>query len=131
MAVRTALVYSVDPVQSSIDCPSNGVNLDLWRIPFDSNGTTVIGGTDTLVIDVPALMVSRVKAGVTYTVRDYALSQLYSTGSTQLAATLTEAAGVVSLTPKSVTDFSTNATLTGTDNTRVPYGIIVGLTGRS
>mgnify|MGYP000205012102 CR=1 FL=1 len=131
MAVRTARVYSVDPIQSSIDAPSGGVNLDLWRITFDSNGTDVAGGTDTLTVDVPATLLARAKDGVTYTVRNYGLSQLYSTGTTQVAATLTESGGVVSLTPKSTSDWSTNATITGTNGVRVPYAIVVGVTGRS
>ena len=52
-------------------------------------------------------------------------------GTTQVAATLTESGGVVSLTPKSTSDWSTNATITGTNGVRVPYAIVVGVTGRS
>ena len=91
----------------------------------DPNGVDVAGGTDTLDVVVQTLLAAHVHSGSTYTVRSFAIWQTLRNATADYGATITNSTGTLSLTPKSVTNWSSNATITGATAVAAPYGVYV------
>lgn len=87
--------------------------------------TQVVGGTDVLrIADVNASVGAFARDGKTRTVIAVQMWQLAATASTVYGATVSEtAANRVDIVPKSVADFSTNATLPAT-GVLIPYQVV-------
>lgn len=112
MAVVTAVVHDF----TVVDNPPQVAGISyskrvLMKLVFDNSTTAVVGGTDTLAIDVAAAAEARQRQGFTYVVRSYQLVQPAQSSSTEYAATMTLSGTTLSLTPKTPADWSTNATL--------------------
>lgn len=113
MATRTASVVSVEILRGDDD--TFGTTSRCRRVVIGlTNGTagTVIGGTDTLrIADVGTSIASFTQGGLTYTLRAAAIYQNAVSGGTAYFGTLSLSSNQVDLTPKAVSDYSTNATL--------------------
>lgn len=96
----------------------------LLRFVFDNGSTAVAGGTDTLDIAVSSAAESRLRQGLTLTPRSWQLVQPLL-GAAEYAATIgTSGSGssmTLQLTPKSSSDWSTNATIAANGATIAPY----------
>lgn len=92
---------------------------------------TVVGGTDTLDVTLAAIQTAIQNSrrdGLTATVRAASVSGTAVVGSTAYAATMSYGS-TIALTPKSTSDWSTNATLpNNTSPTLRPYAITVAYT---
>jgi hypothetical protein len=124
MAVITATVRDF----SIVDAPPQVAGISyskrlLLKLVFDNGATAVIGGTDTLAIDVNAAAELRQRQGFTCVVRSFQLVQPAQSTTTEFAATMTLSGTTLSLTPKTPADWSTNATLTASP--AVPYVVHV------
>lgn len=103
------------------DMPITGVSVGrrlLIGFVFDNGATQVAGGTDTLDLSVSAsvdtlsgLAETRMRQGLTLTIRSYQVVQPLQSSSTEYAATLAVSGSKIQLTPKSAADWSTNATI--------------------
>lgn len=120
MAVRTGVARAVT-VFPSTDYSSPGTQLAEVRVYFDSNGVTVTGGADTIAIVFATAMAALGPIdGKTYTPKVQGhLFQEYRTGSTQVFGTVTGTT-TITLTP-TTSDFSTAATVTGSDPVDAPF----------
>lgn len=116
MATRTATVTAVQTLRgpdASIDAASKCAIVEVFF--NNQSGGTVIGGTDTLrLADVGASIAAVKRDGKTYTLRAAVLGQLAVESAVAYAATLSLSSNQVDLTPKSTSDYSTNATLPAT-----------------
>lgn len=122
MATRTGVARAVT-VFPSTDYSSPGTQLAEVRVYFDSNGVTVTGGSDTIaIVFATAMSAYGPKDGKTYTPKVQGhLFQAYRTGSTQVFGTVTGTT-TITLTP-TTSDFSTAATVTGTDPVDAPFAV--------
>jgi len=122
MATRTGVARAVT-VFPSTDYSSPGVQLAEVRIYFDSNGVTVTGGSDTIaIVFATALAALGPFDGKTYTPKVQGhLFQAYRSGSTQVFGTVTGTT-TITLTP-TTSDFSTAATVTGSDPVDAPFAV--------
>lgn len=122
MASRTGVCRAIN-IFPSTDCSSGGTNLAEVRVYFDSNGVTVTGGADTLdIVFATAMAACGPRDGKTYTpVVQGHLFQAYRTGSTQVFGTVTGTTTIV-LTP-TTSDFSTAATVTGSNPVDAPFAV--------
>lgn len=95
-------------------------------IYYDHGGVQVAGGTDTLDVVVATIVQNEVRNGKTATMRYFGMyGNAYGSNSTAYAATVANSSGTIQLTPKSVADYTTNATIAaGTTLTR-PYALLV------
>ena len=103
------------------DMPITGVSAGrrlLLGFVFDNGATQVAGGTDTLDLSVSAsvdtlsgLAETRMRQGLTLTIRSCQVVQPLQSSSTEYAATLAVSGSKIQLTPKTVADWSTNATI--------------------
>lgn len=96
----------------------------------NQSGSNVAGGTDTLDLAAAATSIqNQLRNGKTVTVRKVQLFQnalVNAAGArTSLAGTVTISGGTISVAPTAVSDYSTNATWTGTGTTERPYGVLV------
>lgn len=98
-----------------------------FNIFFNNGATQVAGGTDTLDVDVSTVLPLWVRNSQSYTLRSCSVIQIARTsGSTEYAATLGISSNTVQLTPKTIADWSTNATIAASAlEGGVPYGISV------
>jgi hypothetical protein len=114
MAARTAIVRAVEIVRGN-DQARNGETLTATKVALVSidNGSvgTVIGGTDTLDCDLSAAISAVVRNGRTVAVRGACVAGPAHVSGTAYAATHSLSSNTISLTPKSASDWSTNATL--------------------
>ncbi len=122
MATRTAVCRGIT-VHPSTDYSGGGTQLAELIFYFDSNGVTVTGGADTLALVVAtALAACGPRDGKTYTpVVQGHLFQAYRTGTTQVFGTISGTT-TISLTP-TTSDFSTAATVTGSDPVAAPFAV--------
>jgi len=97
----------------------------LLMFAFDNGGTAVPGGTDTLDLAVNTAAEARMRAGLTLTPRSWQLIQPGIGAAAEYAATIgTTGSGsniVLQLTPKTASDWSTNATIAANGLTNAPY----------
>ena len=97
-----------------------------FAVYFDSNGTTVTGGSDTLdVLTVASQIAGFIRDGKTYTPKVMALLQPYRTGSSNVFGTVAMSSTSLRLTP-TTSDFSTAATVTGSNPVDAPFGVMLG-----
>lgn len=95
-------------------------------IYYTHGGTQVAGGTDTLDIVPATVLANEIRNGKTATMRYFALySNAYGSNSTAYAGTLNNNSGTIELTPKSVSDYSTNATIAASTTLTRPYALFV------
>ena len=125
MAAVPAVYRDLIVVKSPYDGSGSSTKRQAFVLFVDAGGTDVAGGTDTLDVDVPTLLAAHVHSGRTYTVRSFALWQTCRNATADYAATMTNSTGVLSLTPKSVSNWSSNATITGATTVDQPYGVYV------
>lgn len=116
MATRTATVKSVEILRGHDDVvPANSVYKRVAVHFQNETGSSVIGGTDTLQIaNVGTQIGNFLRTGKTYTV--YAGSNVMPwqsgmQGGTEYGFTISMTGNQLDLTPKSQSDWSTNATL--------------------
>lgn len=123
MAAVSASVKDIVIEQGPVNTGPVGTIKRMIVTIYATNGSTqVAGGTDTLDFNVTTIL-AQVRAGSTYTVRAAFIKQC-AQGTAEYAGTLSISAPTVSLTPKAVSDWSTNATITAS-NLTVPYGLTV------
>jgi hypothetical protein len=101
----------------------------LLMFAIDNGSTAVPGGTDTLDLAVNTAAESRMRAGLTLTPRSWQIIQPGIGSAAEYAATIgTTGSGsslVLQLTPKTASDWSTNATIAAGGLTNAPYVINV------
>lgn len=124
MASRTATVMGMTVVRAPDDVSSAEqlltVELSLWN----NTSNTVAGGTDTLDCDVSTAIPAQLRNGksaalVVAMVVGNALS-----GSTEYWASAAKSSNTVQLSPKAVSDYSSNATLPANTTTcNRPYRV--------
>lgn len=125
MAAVPAVYRDSIVVKSPYDSTAGTTKRQAFVLFVDAGGTDVAGGTDTLDVDVPTLLAAHVHSGRTYTVRSFAIWQTLRNATADYAATISNSAGVLSLTPKTVAAWSSNATITGATEVAAPYGVYV------
>lgn len=114
MATRTASVVSVEILRGDDD--TFGTTSRCRRVVIGltngTAGTVNAASGDTLQIaDVGTSIASFTQDGLTYTLRAAAIYQNAVSGGTAYFGTLSLSSNQVDLTPKAVSDYSTNATL--------------------
>ena len=126
MAVVTASLRDVTILQGPFDQAPSGTNYTVLAVYFDSNGVTVTGGSDTLdVLTIASQISGFIRDGKTYTPKVMALYQPYRTGSSNVFGTVAMSSTSLRLTPTS-SDFSTAATVTGSNPVDAPFGVMLG-----
>ena len=122
MASRTGVCRAVQ-IFPSTEYSNAGTQLAEVRVYFDSNGVTVTGGSDTLdIVFATAMTAAGPRDGKTYTpVVQGHLFQAYRTNATQVFGTVTGTTTIV-LTP-TASDFSTAATVTGSNPVDAPFAV--------
>lgn len=126
MAVVTASLRDVTILQGPFDQAPAGTNYTVLAVYFDSNGVTVTGGSDTLdVLTVASQIAGFIRDGKTYTPKVMALLQPYRTGSSNVFGTVAMSSTSLRLTP-TTSDFSTAATVTGSNPVDAPFGVMLG-----
>ena len=126
MAVVTASLRDVTIAQGPYDQATSGTDYRVVNVYFDSNGTTVTGGSDTLdVLTLGAQIAGFIRDGKTYTPKVLMLVQPYRTGSSNVFGTVAMSSTSLRLTPTAA-DFSTGATVTGSNPVDAPFGVAVG-----
>lgn len=125
MAVVTASLVDCKVLDGSYDAGSINTTRRVRAVLYVTNGATAVaGGTDTLDVVVSTLLAQAMRNGKTYTLRDWMVYQPAQSSAAAFAATGTVSGSTISLTPKTPSDWSTNATL-GASAAVVPYGIAV------
>lgn len=128
MAVVTATLRDVTILQGPFDQPAGGTNYTVVALYFDSNGSNVTSGSDTLdVTGAGAAIAGFIRDGKTYTPRVAMLLQPYRTGASNVFGTVAITGGAVRLTP-TTSDFSTAAGITGSNPVDAPFGVAVACT---
>lgn len=126
MAVVTASLRDVTIAQGPYDQAPAGTDYRVVNVYFDSNGVTVTGGSDTLdVLTLGAQIAGFIRDGKTYTPKVLMLVQPYRTGSSNVFGTVAMSTTSLRLTP-TTSDFSTSATVTGSNPVDAPFGVAVG-----
>lgn len=126
MAPIPAALRDVTIVQGPFDQPAAGTNYTVVAVYIDSNGTSVTGGTDTLDLSSAGSAIAGfIRDGRTYTPRSLALLQPYRSGSSNVFGTVAMSSTTLRLTP-TTSDFSTAATVTGSNPVDAPFGVLVG-----
>lgn len=120
MATRTGVARAIT-IHPSTDYSSGGTQLAEVRVYFDTNGVTATGGSDTIaIVFATAMSAYGPRDEKTYTpVVQGHLFQAYRTGTTQVFGTVTGTT-TITLTP-TTSDFSTGATVTGSDPVDAPF----------
>lgn len=123
MAVVTAALVDMKILEGGQESVGTGARR-LKVILFVNNGATqVAGGTDTLAVAVDTLLAG-IRSGATFTLRDWAVWQGgRNSSNTEYVATGTVNGSTISLTPKTPSDWSTNATIAASALV-VPMGIL-------
>ena len=116
MAVVSATTRDVTIQQGPFDQPTNGTNYTVVDVYFDSNGSNVTSGTDTLdVTGLAAVIQGFVRDGKTRTMVGGQVApwqHIVSSAGIAYGYTLvTSSAPQVDLVPKSASDWTTNATV--------------------
>lgn len=123
MAAVTAVRVDNKILEGNYDGSSANAIKRLRGILYVTNAATqVAGGTDTLDVDVQTLMRAALGRSDAFTLRDWMVFQNAQSSSVSYAATGSVAGNVISLTPKTPADWSTNATIAASALV-VPYGI--------
>lgn len=116
---------------------SSQANMMVAEIDVHNGGTQVAGGTDTLDVDLDAIIEAYLRQGKTCTVRTVGnvaiVGAARNASGTAFGATFTFSSETISITPKT-TDWSTNATIaasaigsgTGTAAGAVTGGLAAG-----
>lgn len=125
MTAVPAVFRDVVVLRGPHDASAGTTKRQAFVLFVDPNGTDVAGGTDTLDVDVPTLLAAHVHSGSTYTVRSFAIWQTLRNATADYAATMTNSTGVLSLHPKTVAAWSSNATITGATAVAAPFGVYV------
>lgn len=126
MTAVAASLRDVTIVQGPFDQPAAGTNYTVVAAYIDSNGVTVTGGSDTLdLANAGSAIAGFIRDGKTYTPRSLALLQPYRTGSSNVFGTVAMSTTTLRLTP-TTNDFSTAATVTGSNPVDAPFGVLVG-----
>jgi hypothetical protein len=125
------LIQGDDDARGAVD-QSGGSNLDNLKrcfVTFDSNGTSMVGGTDTITLNLATAIQNKTRNGKTVTVETIAVSQAITVSAsgveTSYAGYATLSSNVLTIVPKSdgYLTGSTNATVTGTSTVVRPYGV--------
>ena len=113
MTARAATVVGVQFLRGPDAALGATSKVAIVEVFFNNqSGSTVIGGTDTLdITDVGASIAAFARDGKTYVAKAATLGQLAVESSTPYYGTLAVSSGNLALTPKSVSDYTTNATL--------------------
>jgi hypothetical protein len=123
MAAVTATVLDCRIISGPHDAGSSAKQHIRAELYLTNASTQVAGGTDTLDCNVQTALQTALRNAKTYTLRDWAVCQT-AFGSAEYAATGSVSTNTISLTPKSISDWSTNATIAASNLTR-PIGISV------
>lgn len=124
MSAVTATVLDARIISGPHDAGSSAkvhVRVELY---LTNAATQVAGGTDTLDCDVQAALRAAFRNAKTYTLRDWMVCQTPMAGATEYGATGTVSSNTISLTPKTVAAWTSNATISASALTR-PIGIAV------
>ncbi len=124
MAVVAAVVKDVVIDEGPSNAYRGSVPRIMAKIYVTNGATQVAGGTDTLDIVVQTVLRARLANLATYTVRSFCVCQTGFDGTDEMAATISNSAGTLSLVPKTIADWSTNDTIAASTMT-IPYGVIV------
>jgi hypothetical protein len=110
MASRTGTVIDVEILRGN---DTQTTKLYKTCVVYVNNDTssTVIGGTDTLDANLQTAIQNKLRNGKTVTPRSIAIHQAGAAGGTEYAATVALSSVTAQITPKNVSDWSTNATL--------------------
>lgn len=128
MASHTGTLKSVSLIRAEDDQSTSGTVTRTYEIQVQNDtASTVIGGTDTLdIATLGASIKADQKLSGTLTVVSVAPSKPALVASTEYGATAAMSSTTLQITPKSVSDWSTNATLpANTSVTYRPYSILV------
>lgn len=125
MSSVPAVYRDMIAIKSPYDATSGTTPRQAFVIFCDPGGTDVAGGTDTLDLAVDTILAAHAHSGRTYTVRSVAVWQTLRNATADYAATLAISTNTVQITPKSVSNWSSNATITGATAVAAPYGIYV------
>lgn len=127
MAAVSATVLDAKVIRGSVDSGTNG-NLKqiIIEVTITNGATQVAGGTDTLDFNADTAMRTIIRNGKTYTLRGAPqITQMATGASASYAGTISVAGNVVSITPKTPADWTTNATITASGLTVAPYKLQV------
>lgn len=135
MTARTARVLTTDlvsPANPFTADDSAFTSLHGFLIAFDHNGVVVTSATDTLDVDVSAVLAAAKRNGKTYALKFVALAQgaiaVTTAGvRTALSATVTITGTTARLTPKAASDGTTDAGIGATDVLQRPFKIFVAV----
>lgn len=132
MASRTGTVKSITVVRGDDDAyagETNGALKNFLVQVQNDTANTVIGGTDTLdVATLGATIKSWLRTNKTINVASVALAKSAVVAGTSYGATVAMSSTTLQITPKAVSDYSTNATLpANTSTTQRPYTVFVSV----
>tara|TARA_R110000868_G_scaffold62436_1_gene188646 strand:+ start:920 stop:1327 length:408 start_codon:yes stop_codon:yes gene_type:complete len=130
MAARTATVKGIRLVRgddSAMSAETDNTRTHYAEVSLaNDTASTVIGGTDTLDLDLSTGIQNSRRDGKTVTVRSAAVCIPALVGSTFYTATNSLSSNTISLTPKLAADWTTNATLpANTTATNRPFTVLV------
>lgn len=128
MASRTGTLKSVAVLRGPDDQSPGGTDVRNFAVQVQNDtANTVAGGTDTLdIATLGASIKSWLGASGTFTVVGVALMRPALVASTEYGATVAMSTTTLQITPKSASDWSTNATLpANTSTTNRPYTVFV------
>lgn len=129
MASRTATVVGC-VLAKGHDSVGTSEVLKTYHLYLQNNtSSTVIGGTDTLDCDVSSStsnILDRLHSGQTVTLIDAHVAENALVGTTEYWGTVGLSTNTIQITPKAVSDYSSNATLpANTTATNRPYMVSV------
>ena len=128
MASRTGTLKSVVLVRGEDDQASAGTVVRTYEVQVQNDtANTVIGGTDTLdIATLGASIKSSVSGRGTFTVVAVSGSKPALVASTEYGMTAAMSSTTLQITPKSASDWSTNATLPANSSVTLrPYSVLV------
>lgn len=128
MASRTATLMGLNIVRGPDDVSSAQQLMSVELSLYNNTANTVIGGTDTLDFDVSSATAgipAQFRNGKTISLIDAHVCGNALSGSTEYWATTALSTNTIQLTPKAVSDYSTNATLpANTTAVNRPYRVL-------
>jgi hypothetical protein len=124
MASKTASIIDRNIQRVHKAGPIGSANRIQMDIAFTNGNNAVTGGTDTVDIDLSVVANAALRSGETLTPRSVSVKQCAQSSSTEYAATVAISSSTLQLSPKSVSNWSTDANLTA-NALVVPYIVTV------
>lgn len=123
MAVVPATVLDARVIRGPVDAGTNGgLKHIVVEVTITNGATQVAGGTDTLDFNADTQLRTIFRNGKTFTLRGAPqVTQVATGASASYAATVGVSSNVISLTPKTPADWTTNATIIASGLTIAPY----------